>query len=77
VLRGGQATSSARRRARVVVPMMPCSSGNSPTMSVSRSALASSAPRSASATSPPSRRRSAGQCLHALGALSWVPSLLW
>ncbi|CFP63680.1 Uncharacterised protein [Bordetella pertussis] len=58
--------------------MMPCSSGNSPTMFEPRSALASSAARSQWAASPPSavampramaRTRSTRS--------SWVPSLLW
>ena len=59
--------------------MMPCSDGNSPTMAVSRSALASCAARRASASSSgsmPAARVPARAVMRALLA-SMVPSRFW
>jgi hypothetical protein len=62
--------------ARVVGAHDALQLGNSPTMSVSRSALASSAPRSASATSAPAAAMAPASG-YALVRSAWVPSLLW
>src|SRR5216117_1666898 len=58
--------------------MTPCSSGNSPTMPVNKSALQSSAARSATMVSTPNARAiSPAKSLILSVRSSWLPSLLW